>query len=137
MIVLFYIIILLQCHEDSEYVLSFEIGQWEGGFYKTWTDRQTDGQTHPVPYSNINYTHWEKLNKNDSFKQVIGIKVNWRISTGILKRIARASIVKIPVEIRQFFLTNILFKSVVFVAECFSVQRGIFEVIQKQQWSDL
>ena len=21
------------CHEDSEYVLSFEIGQWKGGFY--------------------------------------------------------------------------------------------------------
>ena len=26
------------CHEDSEYVLSFEIGQREGGFYRTRTD---------------------------------------------------------------------------------------------------
>ena len=45
---------LPQGHEDSEYVLSFEIRQWEGGFYSTradtQTDRPTDEQTHPVPY---------------------------------------------------------------------------------------
>ena len=45
---------LLQGFEDSEYVLSFEIGQREGGFYSARTDTQsesqTDEQTHPVPY---------------------------------------------------------------------------------------
>ena len=48
------------CHEGSDYVFSFEIGQGEGGFYSARTDthththtqnqRQTDGQSHPVPY---------------------------------------------------------------------------------------
>ena len=33
---------LLQDHEDSEYVLSFEIGKRENGFYNGRTDRQTD-----------------------------------------------------------------------------------------------
>ena len=33
---------LLLCHEDSEYVLSFEIGQREGGFYSAQTDRHTE-----------------------------------------------------------------------------------------------
>ena len=33
---------LPQGHEDTEYVHSFEIGQWEGGFYSTRTDTQTD-----------------------------------------------------------------------------------------------
>ena len=37
---------LPQGHEDSEYVLSFEIGQRESGFYSA----RTDTQTHPVPY---------------------------------------------------------------------------------------
>ena len=36
--------------EDSEYVLSFQIGQQQSGFYSGRTDRQTDGQTHPVRY---------------------------------------------------------------------------------------
>ena len=31
---------LLQGHEDSEYVLSFEIGQREDGFYSGRTDRR-------------------------------------------------------------------------------------------------
>ena len=44
---------LPQGHEDSEYVLSFEIGHGEGGFYSGQTDTQTDGHTHPVPYSII------------------------------------------------------------------------------------
>ena len=48
---------LPQGHEGSEYMLSFEIGQREGGFYSGRTDGQTDTQTdtqkHPVPYSNI------------------------------------------------------------------------------------
>ena len=38
-------------YEDSEYMLSFEIGQRESGFYSERTDTQTDGQSHPVPYS--------------------------------------------------------------------------------------
>ena len=46
---------LPQGHEDSGYVLSFKIGQREGGLYSARTNtqnhRQTDGQTHPVPYS--------------------------------------------------------------------------------------
>ena len=33
---------LLHGHEGSEYVLSFEIGQLEGGFYSVRTDTQTD-----------------------------------------------------------------------------------------------
>ena len=35
-----------QDHEDSEYVINFEIGQREGGFYSGGTD----GQNHPVPH---------------------------------------------------------------------------------------
>ena len=31
-----------QGHEDSEYMLSFEIGQRESGFYSGWTDGHTD-----------------------------------------------------------------------------------------------
>ena len=41
---------LPQGHEDSEYVLGFEIGKREVGFYSGWTDRQTDGENHPVPH---------------------------------------------------------------------------------------
>ena len=37
-------------HEDSEYALSFEIGQQESGFYSKRTDRQTESQSQPVPY---------------------------------------------------------------------------------------
>ena len=37
---------LPQGHEDSEYVLSFEIGRREDGFYSA----RTDGQTHSAPY---------------------------------------------------------------------------------------
>ena len=33
---------LPQGHEDSEYVLSFEIGQREGSFYSERTDTQTE-----------------------------------------------------------------------------------------------
>ena len=33
---------LPRCHEGSEYVLSFEIGQREIGFYSAPTDGQTD-----------------------------------------------------------------------------------------------
>ena len=41
-------------HEGSEYVLSFEIGQRQVGFYST----QTDTQNYPVPHSNIHrYPH--------------------------------------------------------------------------------
>ena len=42
------------CHEDSEYVLGFEIGQRKSGFYseqtESQTDRITESQSHPVPY---------------------------------------------------------------------------------------
>ena len=38
---------LPQGHEGSEYVLSFEIGQREGGFYSTRTDTPTDRHTEP------------------------------------------------------------------------------------------
>ena len=37
---------LQQSHEDSEYVLSFEIGQRERGFYNALTDTQTHPVTH-------------------------------------------------------------------------------------------
>ena len=48
------VLILPQGHENSKHVLSLEIGQWKCGFYSGRTDTQTDGQNHPVPYSNIN-----------------------------------------------------------------------------------
>ena len=35
---------LPQGHDDSEYVLRFEIGQRESDFYSA----RTDGQTHPI-----------------------------------------------------------------------------------------
>ena len=42
--------------------------------------------------------HWAKLtNVNNTFERVIGILVNWHISPGILTRLARAILVKIPV----------------------------------------
>ena len=44
-----FLIKLPQGHTDSEYGLSFEIGQREGGFYSG----RTDLQNHPVLYSNI------------------------------------------------------------------------------------
>ena len=51
----------------------------------------------------ISALHWAKFcNINNTFKRVVGILVNWRISTGVLTRIARAILVKIPVEICQF-----------------------------------
>ena len=37
-----------------------------------------------------------------AFKRVIGILLNWHISTAILTRIARAFLVKFPVELYQF-----------------------------------
>ena len=49
-----------QGHEDSEYVLSFEIGQQESGFYS----ERTESQSHPVPYQYIDiyvtFTHGSK-----------------------------------------------------------------------------
>ena len=36
---------LPQGHDDSQYMLSFEIGQREGGFYSARTDRQTHRRT--------------------------------------------------------------------------------------------
>ena len=39
------VLILPHGHEDSGYVLSFEIGQREGGFYSERTDRQTHRAT--------------------------------------------------------------------------------------------
>ena len=38
---------LPQGHEDSEFVLNFEIGQQESGFYSERTDRQTHRITEP------------------------------------------------------------------------------------------
>ena len=40
------VLILPQGHEDFEYVLNFEIGQREGGFYSG----RTDTQNNRVPY---------------------------------------------------------------------------------------
>ena len=43
-----------QLHGDSGKIISFNIGCWEGGFYREptnrRTDRQTDGQTDSVLY---------------------------------------------------------------------------------------
>ena len=36
------VLTLPQGHEDSEYILSFEIGQRESGFYSEQTDRITE-----------------------------------------------------------------------------------------------
>ena len=38
------------CNEDSEYMLDFEIGQRESGFYSERTELQTESQSHSVPY---------------------------------------------------------------------------------------
>ena len=47
--------------------------------------------------------HWQKFcNINDTFLWVLGILVNWHISTGILTKIARATRVNILVDICQF-----------------------------------
>ena len=57
-----------------------------------WWDissKQYPGIFTNFPGSAINH-HWEKISSiNDTFKRVIWILVNWNISTGILKRIAR------------------------------------------------
>ena len=37
-------------HEDSEYVLSFEIGQRKGGFYSGRTDRHTEPPSNALVY---------------------------------------------------------------------------------------
>ena len=39
-----------QGHKGSEYVLSFEIGQREGGFYSARTDRRTDTPSTALVY---------------------------------------------------------------------------------------
>ena len=41
------VLILRQGHEGSEYVLSFEIGQRESGFYSARTDTQNHKHTEP------------------------------------------------------------------------------------------
>ena len=46
---------LLQGFEDSEYVLSFEIGQRESGFYSERPDRITDTQTYRQSDRTIQY----------------------------------------------------------------------------------
>ena len=52
---------LPQGHEGSEYVLSFEIGQREDGFYSARTDTQTDRHTESpssaLVYRLSRYTH--------------------------------------------------------------------------------
>ena len=37
-------------HEDFKYVLSFEIGQWESGFYSEQTDRITEPSSTVLVY---------------------------------------------------------------------------------------
>ena len=41
---------LPQVHENSEYVLSFQIGQREGGFYSGRTDRHTEPPSNALVY---------------------------------------------------------------------------------------
>ena len=43
-------LLLPQGHEDSEYVLSFEIGFREGSFYSAQTDRQTEPPSTALVY---------------------------------------------------------------------------------------
>ena len=45
---------LPQSHEDSEYVLSFEIEQGKGSFYSERTDTKTDRQNHRHTQYRIN-----------------------------------------------------------------------------------
>ena len=51
--------------EGSEYMLSFEIGQREGGFYSARTHRITDEQTHRIMIRIIRY------NKRIIYKRII------------------------------------------------------------------
>ena len=56
---------------------------------------------HVPPWST--QARWEKISDiNDAFGRVIGILVNWHISTVYLTRIACAILVKIPVGMCQF-----------------------------------
>ena len=57
---------------------------------------------------------------NDTLKRVIGIPVNWHISTGILTRITCATFVKIPVEMCQFTRIPMTRFKVSFVLQNFS-----------------
>ena len=61
---------LPQSHEDSEYVLSFEIGQREGGFYSARTDRHTDrhieGENHTVTHYNTDYSDFVNSSSSPS-----------------------------------------------------------------------
>ena len=51
---------LRQGHEDSEYVLSFEIGQRDCGFYSARTDRITDTPSAVLVYI---YSDWYQINR--------------------------------------------------------------------------
>ena len=43
--------------------------------------------------------HWKKFcNMNDTLKRVIGILVNWHVSTGIMTRIASYQFTRIPIR---------------------------------------
>ena len=49
------VLILPQGHEDSEYMLSFEIGQREGHFYSAQTDTQTNRQNYRQTHRHTQY----------------------------------------------------------------------------------
>ena len=51
------------CHENSEHVLSFEIGRRESDFYSGRTDRRTPA----VLYSNIDYVLIFNQHSNEDF----------------------------------------------------------------------
>ena len=79
---------LPQGHEDSEYVLSFEIGQREGGFYSARTDthRQTDRIT-DTPNTVLVYRRFEGFERrfeafpeNRSFPELVR-KFGWSLDS--------------------------------------------------------
>ena len=62
------VLILPQGHESSEYVLSFEIGQREGGFYSARTDGLTETPSTVLVYR---LTIWFQQCMYVTFQQLV------------------------------------------------------------------
>ena len=77
---------------------------------------------HSQKKKNKKTLHWEKFcNMHGTFKRVFGILVNWRISVGILTRIARYPYQNTCWNVTIYLDLNNLLKCVVYVAKLFSV----------------
>ena len=59
---------LPQGHEGSEYMLSFEIGQREGGFYSERTDRITDTPSTVLVYRLLTFKRKQIIRDQNWFR---------------------------------------------------------------------